>query len=539
MSITTPINSFDSLSSYGNPVFEFDDDIKNEEAPISDCTFKARCYSGISSLCGMVIAAGVAVNEQLKNDDLRHRSIYILSCIAVGSMANIFSHSTLYERFRRNAFFYISAFLVAVIFFERLIYSNKLHSSREMEIMLGAVFGTEYGFCLTGNLLNKFSLNLTDYIQAKEHTEDPSKLYPMLLPSTRDILWTGIMLSVFTLFCSVVGGLYGAYHDEFTDDLNDIGVYSNALFIFAGIIVGYASALFGSTAAEKLEKYYKDVKEPSMFLKGALITSRTLNRSLSLFSSTIIGILLQIVKSLHASLHTKREIRQAANSGLSCSLMLIIGAIYAAQLFVKGREKEDPLSPCHEIRRVNQKEWKGIDCRANWLKACKKVFDAVFPYFLILGMMVTFCTIIGMTGHEVIRGTVGGMIAAFILMTITNYFIDNQPFEGLDGTESSLTEWKIKFANSLRFTIQTPEVLAPIFMYFTNKFNLDNIHLKLASPAIRNCIIFGLILYPIVFVQYQMQYRTKALAPLEFAYLILIQLSNIVATGFTPQGNHT
>lgn len=529
--LTSPISS-----SYGTTVFTVNDsDFKKKPVPNSDCSFEVRWKLAVLSLLSFGTAIGFAIHEQLREDHLRNRNIFTVSTFAAGGSAALLYHVTCPKALRKEINFYLNATLVEAVFFLGLIYRNT-RNKRGKEIMHGVVFSELFGFHVFRNFLMKFSLSPTEFVQELEHTEEAKKLYSGCCPVTRDYVGTAIMLSWYAVVCTGLTGLYFGTRHHFTDDFNDIGVYNNGVAALSGGFIGVACTLLGIRGTEKFEKYYKGIKDPSKVLQGVQFLLRTANRNLTLFSSTAIGALLQIIKSHHSSLPTKWQIREAANSALSFALMMVVGAIYTAQVVVKKVEKEDPNSNCNKIKKVKPKEFQ---CKADW-ETCKRVIDIAFPIICAVAMMATFCTIAGMTHSEVIKGSVGGIIAAFVMMGIATYYFGNQQFEPYEETAGFLADCKTAAANTIRFLIQTPEALVPIFMWFTNKFILDDVHLKTASPTILSGMVTGLEFWAIVYVQYRMLYGNRALAPKDISYLAMMHLSNIFAEGFVPlQGNHT
>jgi uncharacterized membrane protein YciS (DUF1049 family) len=531
-------------NSYGSEMLTFDrSDFKKKLPPSSDCSNRVRAALAMLGLLGFGISTGFAIYEELKDNHMRNWATYTMCTFVTGVASAIIYHAVFPYRLRKMIDFYLSATLVETVFAAGLVYRN-LRSQRKQEIWQGAVLSSLFGFHMMRNLLMKFSLSPADFDPPiGDHpleTNETRQFFPMCSPNTRNLKGTAVAISWYALVLIGLGGLYAAKGESIKDNLSDIGVYNNGIAALTGGFIGVLGALIGVSGMERLEKYYKTVIDPSSLLKGAQGAFRNVNIAFSLLTSTIIGTLLQILKSRYHSLLAQRQIREAANSALSFTIMMIIGGIYTAQIFLKCREKEDPSSMCHKIKAVEQKAiCSGIDCQADWKKSCKKVIDLIFPYICLVGMMAVFGAILGMTHSDRIFGVVGGMEATFVMMTIaTLYFVD-QPFEFLNEDVTCLSEWKTRFANGIRFIIQTPEVLGPFYLYFTTKFPLNDKHLKKASPEELHAIIAGLILYATAYVQYRFLYRSRRLAPIEVPYLALMQLSNYFAEGITAQGNHT
>lgn len=539
--LTSPINN--SSSSYGSETLTHDrSEFKKNQVPSFACSDRVRYTLMTLGLLGFGVSTGFAVAEQLKDDHHRSIPIYNLCTFSAGLGSALFYQSICPDRMRKKINFWMSATLVSLIFFLKLVEFSDRLSHRDKEIMLGAVFSFLFGFHALRNILIKVFLSPAESDASGGRTEDPNQLFPMILPNTRDLEGTTIMLCWHAFSCGLLGGLYVAFENRLTGDLADIGVYQNGLAALVGGLAGLLGVLLGVQGMEKFENYYKTVQKPSPLLQKTLQACRSAGTAFSLLSSTIQAALLQVLTSLYSTLPTKRQIRQAANSSLSFAIMMVAGAVFTAQYFLERKKKEEPLSMCNKIMAKEQKKiCSGFTCRADW-KTCKKVIKTIFPYICILTMMGVFAAILGMTKSDVIKGAAWGIEATFVVMGLLTLYFGNQSFEPLEEGASYLSEWKTKFANGTRFLIQTPDVIVPLFMYFTTKFPLDNIHLKKAkdSPALLAAIISGLTLYAAAFVQNQMLYRREDLAPHEVPYLALMQLSNLFFKAVLPaQGNHT
>lgn len=531
-----------SHNSYGNELLTFDStEFKNQSRPLSNRTLAKRCTLAVLSILGLGVSSGFAINEQVK--PLRSKAIYELCTFFTGVTTALFYHAVCPDRFRKHCDYYLSATSVEAAFGAGLIYRNPRRTHIPQEITQG-VLNSLFGFHLTRNILIKLSLDPTDFHYSLEHTEDPHELYPFFFPSTRDVKGTAIMMFWYTTVCFGLGGLYYAEKPTLEDYWNDIGVYNNALGALVGGWCGTVGTILGANGIERFEKYYKTLKDPSYLMQGTKSALRIIHTTFSLFSTTVMGTLFQVSKSLYSTLPTKRQVRQVANSGLSFFIMMVIGAFYMAQNVLKGREAEDPLS-MRSIQKLDQKEFCSPHCcHENWKKTCKVVIDLIFPYICLLGMMTVFGVILGLTDSEKIRIGAWGVEATFFVMWLATITLGNQPLEknphtSSEGVLGSLKEWKAKCANSLRYLVQDPESTDPLYMYFTTKFPLNNHELKSATFEKLFGIICGLIFFAIGYVKYRMLYRSFDHAPTEVPYLGLMMLSNDFAQGFVGQGNHT
>lgn len=502
---------------------------KDKPLPSSDFSTGIRLTMIALGILGFGTFMGLGIYE------LKNRQIYMSCLLGAGIFTAIFYNAVCPHRIRKHVNFYLGVPLVLAIFVNNLYKANPL-SVHDNEIGAG-IISVLLGFFSANYILNKTSLTPTEVDQSSEPPEHPENCYPMFFPNTRALQEVFIMLSWYGVVSLGMGSLYAAKGSSVHDYWSNIGVYSDGVASLIGGFAGLVGTLFAINGIEKFEKYYETLESPSTILKGTQVLLRSATTIFSLFSPIITGSLLYVHTSLYSGLHTESEIRERANSALSFTIMMIVGAVFLSQTFLQRRELENPLSMSNRITRVEQKK-ACCNFQKGFLKTCKKVIDFSLPFICLIGMMIAWAVILGKTHSDQIKNAGWGMQAAFIVSAVATYILARQPFEE-NPRAGLMKEWLVKCANELRLTARSQVLFNTFFTYFYTKFPLNNRSLRSASTEKLIGITTGLILFALAYAQCLMQFRGPNVSLPDANNLALMMLGQGFTKEFFSPGNHT
>lgn len=438
------------------------------------------------------------VTQEAKNVE-ENRRAFSISVWSVGASGAIVYHTLCPPRLRKQINKVMSAWVYEAFYIATQVYLN-IDSIEIRNKFHGAFVGTA-GFFQIRDVASLISLRRSDYAQTLTYPPDEKDLIPMFPPNTRNTTLNRINFSRLFLAAAVTAIFFALRYRYPEDPLNKRRFYEDMTAAYTGSIVGEVA----TTLLDDLKEHY-EMKNQQSDLPLGLKCARTIKTVFFLSAPIVIGASLQALPPSNAPPNNP-----SSSNANNYMIMLFIGAIHGSLYFLLKRERENPLSSYHTIRKISNE----TQVNEPLTTSKEKVISAVKKYFFSLFALAGLHAYMIYAGVGSDKRIITAIVAFLIFSNLSfiatdtlvqNYvpktsreikaLIKNKGLEPKSLWGRIFALWQ-RFLNEVHFRLTTPALLAVFYQYLTTKFNISSENIQTVPyevfvPIVLAYCLFGI-----------------------------------------------